>query len=57
MPEELHAVLSLAQSEHLHAEYSWKDGCVYVYMQFDPDEEAEAVPVYNYGGMLDLLGN
>lgn len=57
MPEELSAVLSLAQSEHLHAEYSWQDGCVYVYMKFDPDEEAEAVPVYDYGGMLDLLGN
>ena len=57
MSEELSAVLLLAQAEHLHAEYSWKDGCVYVYMQFDPDAEAEAVPVYNYGGMLDLLGN
>lgn len=56
MDSELDSVQALAHAEGLHTEMDWANGCVYVYMQYDPDEEPEATPVYSYLEMVDLLG-
>jgi len=53
--EETWAMMSLAKSEGLHAEYNEHTQAVIVHMELG-EGYTEEIPVYNYAEMNDLVG-